>query len=151
MGAVLNNLRGAGGRAFRSGNIWRSTKALMKTGWSRRTRAALLPATAATDVTTLTARLLARAGGKTINWAGRHPYMATAGGLAAMTTWGIGRGAYDVGRSMVPIAPMNKAAPQGQGPGYNVWGSPRRGPMPANNLGATGDLALALHKSRHKI
>lgn len=120
--------------------IWRATRAM-----SGRNRAVGV----ATDITALGARTLARVAGRTINWAGRHPYMATAGGLGAMSALGVGRGAMEVGRSMTPIPTIGKSAQSG-GPGYNVWGSPRRGPMQSNNLGATGDLTLAMHKTRHR-
>ena len=37
----------------------------------------------------------------------------------------------------------------GSGSGYSSWYKSKSGRMPANHLGATGDLALALNKSRH--
>ncbi len=148
---ILGKAGAAASRYFRDGSIWRTSRRIYRrSALTRTTRAALMPVGAATDISALIGRTLARSAGRTINWAGRHPYVATAGGLGAMTAYGIGRGAYDVGRSMVPIAPMNKAAPAGQGPGYNVWGSPRRGPMRSDNIGANGDLVLALHKTRHR-
>ena len=43
-----------------------------------------------------------------------------------------------------PAMPMNKV-----GPGFVNFGSSPRVRMPHNNLGATGDLTLSMHKLRH--
>ena len=39
----------------------------------------------------------------------------------------------------------------GMGPGYNTTFKKQGQAMPHNNLGATGDLALAMHSARHGV
>lgn len=113
-------------------------------------RAPLVAVGGAFDVSVLLARSMGRAAGRTFAWAGRHPWIATTTGIAAMGGVGATRGVYAAARNVQSVPPTNKPLPPTTGPGYNVWGGPRMGPMSPSNLGATGDLTLSLHRLRHR-
>lgn len=136
---------------YSKAGIWRTTRAAarVQARGQRLPRAALMGAGAAFDVTALLSRSIFRMGMSGVNFAGKHPVIATTAGIGAMGSVGVLRGMYAAGRGMSPIPQRNKPMPVGQGPGYDVWGSPSRGPLQPNNLGATGDLTLALSRTRH--
>jgi len=90
----------------------------------------------------------ARMTGKIMASAAKHPTSFTLAGIAMAGAYGIGRGLYAAGRMTTPVPPTNRPLPPMTGPGYNVWAGGRG--MSPSNLGATGDLSLALHKTRHR-
>ncbi len=119
-------------------------------GLSRMSRAPLVAAGASFDASIMLSKMMGRMSGRAINWSGKHYVSATVIGLGVFGSVGAVRGAMAQQRATYPVPQTNKALPPVRGPGYNVWGSPRRSGMKSNNLGATGDLPLALHKTRHR-
>ena len=113
-------------------------------------RTALMGSGAAWDLSVMTARMLGRGAGRTLNWTGKHPFSATIIGLGI--TGGLGgiRGAMSSQMATYPVPRTNQPLQGIQGPGYNTWGSPSKGRMQPGNMGATGDLTLAMHKRRHR-
>jgi hypothetical protein len=109
-------------------------------------RAPLMTAASAYDATAFLSNRFMRAGAKTISYAGRHPMAATTIGMGVMTTTGIVRGIMGASRAMVPTPLPQRRQATGSGPGYVGWSASRGIP----DTGASGDLALALHKVRHR-
>jgi hypothetical protein len=89
------------------------------------------------------------AGGGLAKAAYTHPMWTTAAGATALSLYGAGRGAYAASKSIQPPPLAYKRVPPVSGVGYNVWSSHSRG-MSATNLSADGNLALSLHKVRHR-
>ena len=112
-------------------------------------RPAMMTVGGATDLGVMTAKLLGRAAGRGVDFAAKHPVAMTLGSIGGAGGIGVIRGSMASVRAAYPVPETNRALPPVQGPGYSMWAQ-RRGGMAANNLGATGDLTLAMHRGRHR-
>lgn len=140
-GAVL-------GKVFRGNSRSVVRDSMQKIGVKWAARAPIMTAATAYDATAFLSNRFFRAGARTVSYAGRHPMAATTIGMGVMTTTGIVRGIMGASRAMVPTPLPQRPQPPGGGPGYNIISS--RGGMQPNNLGASGDLTLALGKLKHR-
>jgi len=139
--------RAAGG----AGGMWRNARLGRKLAqYGPRPRSALVAAGGAMDIGVQTAKMMSRAAGRGLNFAAKHPVSMTLAGVGTMGGVGLVRGSMAAVRSSYPVPQTNQALPPVQGPGYQTWGKYRGGGMMADNLGATGDLTLAMHKQRHR-
>ena len=92
----------------------------------------------------------AQLGGLVLGHAAKHPKAATAIGITGMGIGGALRGSYRAAVNAEPQRIYNEQQPATTGPGYVTYGNNKQRGMSANNLGATGALSLALHKTRHR-
>ena len=85
---------------------------------------------------------------KTTQSAIKRPMTTTIIGSLAIGLYGGGKGVNTSMKMMQPVKPQKTMMQPLAGPGYNLWAGPAGGRQ--FNLGATGDLTLSLHKTRHK-
>jgi len=94
-----------------------------------------------------TTRMAGGIGKKFWSAAQKHPYLTTTGVSVGIGIGGGVRGLMQGIRMTAPGKPQRQRMQPISGPGYNVWAGNRTNQF---NLGATGDLTLALHKTRHR-
>jgi hypothetical protein len=90
----------------------------------------------------------AAAGGYVLGRSAGRPAVVTAVGITGAGLVGTARGIYRAAVDRTPHIEYGEPRGSYVGPGYNTWAKQRG--MNANNLGATGSLSLALHKTRHR-
>lgn len=87
-------------------------------------------------------------GAGVFDWAGRHPYAATVAGLSAFGAVGAVGGMVSVAQNAAPPQAIGPSRTMSTGAGYNTWGTGSR-ERTQSNMGASGDLTLALGRMRH--
>lgn len=145
MGATLAKLR-RGARSYRGGGFFRTAR-MAKRMLPKGLRAPSILMGGAVDVGVGTSKGLGRGVARLMGGIARHPWAATATGIAAYGSIGAGRGMTQAAGAIGPTLPMVRPLPTISGPGFTTWSRP---PVRVGGpLGATGNISLALYKRRH--
>ena len=159
--SLINTLFGkhAGAwRRFRDAGTWRTTKALSRgfgklggKAGRRGIASGALGATAgaAADISVLLTKTAGRLVGKTANTMAKHPLAFTTLGTMGLGGLGAARGAVRMASSMAPTYPTPPRLGR-TGVGYETWARPVSKRLSATDVGATGQLTLAMHRTRHR-